>query len=125
MAKKDFKTISSQAAEMFMTPREEEDQEELKPQDAEGAPTQEEPKAPKAQKGPKTPKEQEEPKEPKNQKIQKLNIAFYGNNMEYLNIISRVKGISITQYINEMVTKDQEGKEELISKAKEFFEDFK
>lgn len=124
MAKKDFKTISSQAAEMFMTPREE-DQEELKPQDAEGAPAEEEPKERKAQKEPKAPKAQEEPEDPKKQKIQKLNVAFYGNNMEYLNIISRVKGISITQYINDMVTKDQEGKEELISKAKEFFEEYK
>lgn len=116
MVKKDFREKSSQAAEMFMTPRETEAQEELKPQEIKETSAHDEPKAP---------KEQKETKAPKAQKIQKLNIAFYGNNMEYLNIISRVKGISITQYINEMVAKDQEGKEEMISKAKAFFEENK
>lgn len=45
--------------------------------------------------------------------------------MEYSDIISRVKGNSITQDINNPVIKNQKGNEKLIKKAKALFEENK
>lgn len=52
--------------------------------------------------------EQEEQKTPKRkQKWPRMNMAFKGNNLEYLQIISRIDGISITDYVNGLIKSDQ------------------
>mgnify|MGYP001445159695 CR=1 FL=1 len=53
--------------------------------------------------------EQEEQKTPKRkQKWPRMNIAFKGNNLEYLKIMSRIDGMSITDYVNRLIKADQE-----------------
>lgn len=55
------------------------------------------------------------------QKNPRINMAFYYDHLEYLQMISRVKGISVTQYINDLVASDKQKNSEIIKQAKEIF----
>lgn len=71
-----------------------------------------------------TPSTQEEhntQEEQKKKKLPRINMAFYEDHLEYLQMISRVKGISITQYVNDLIDIDKEKNQELIRQAKELF----
>ena len=94
MVKKDFKTLGNQAAEKFITQG-----------------TQEEQAAPVTQK--------EQPA--RKQKHPRINMAFYGDNLEYVELIARIEGVSVTQYINTLIEADRDSKKELIEKAKGIF----
>lgn len=52
------------------------------------------------------------------QKHPRINMAFYGNNLEYLNLISRIEGVSITQYVNDLIAKDEEKNKEKMESLK-------
>ena len=97
MAKKDFKTLGNQAAEKFMTPETHDTQE---------APT--------------TQATQEEPSTRKH-KYPRINMAFYGDNLEHAELMARIEGVSITKYINNLIEADRDSKKDLIEKAKQFF----
>lgn len=65
--------------------------------------------------------EQHTQEEQKKKKLPRINMAFYDDHLEYLQLISRVKGFSITQYVNELIAADKTKNEVLIKQAKELF----
>lgn len=52
-------------------------------------------------------------------KLPRINMAFYGENYDYLTYISRLSGKNITEYVNALVDKDREINQDKIDKAKE------
>ena len=58
----------------------------------------------------------------KGQKLPRINMAFSTANLEYLQIISRIKGISATEYVNRMLDAEREAQSEIIEAAKKRFE---
>lgn len=56
----------------------------------------------------------------KGQKLPRINMAFSLENLEYLQIISRVSGVSITEYVNRLVMADRNERAEEIDQAKAF-----
>lgn len=52
------------------------------------------------------------------QKHPRINMIFYTENHEYLEYITRLKGVSITQYVNDLIAKDAEENKETIEKFK-------
>ena len=52
------------------------------------------------------------------QKHPRINMAFYTENHEYLEYITRLRGVSITQYVNDLIAKDAEINKETIEKLK-------
>lgn len=52
------------------------------------------------------------------QKYPRINMAFYGNNLEYLNLISRLEGVSITQYVNDLISEDEKKNREKVESMK-------
>lgn len=57
----------------------------------------------------------------KGQKLQRINMAFSDENIEYLRIISRAKGVSMTQYVNDLLDIDRNNNTDTIKKVKELF----
>ena len=53
------------------------------------------------------------------QKHPRINMIFYTENHEYLEYITRLKGVSITQYVNDLIAKDAEENKETIEKFKD------
>lgn len=49
----------------------------------------------------------------------RINMAFYGENHEYLEYISRINGVSITQYVNNLIDRDRAINQDKVDKAKE------
>ncbi|MCL2775598.1 MAG: hypothetical protein FWD71_19970 [Oscillospiraceae bacterium] len=54
----------------------------------------------------------------KGQKLPRINMAFSPGNLEYLQIISRIEGVSITEYVNRLIIIDRSSRESEIKKAK-------
>lgn len=54
----------------------------------------------------------------KGQKLPRINMAFQPDNLEYLQIISRIEGISITQYVNNLVEADKASRIDIVEDAK-------
>lgn len=52
------------------------------------------------------------------QKHPRINMVFYNENHEYLEYVTRLKGVSITQYVNDLIAKDAEENKETIEKFK-------
>jgi hypothetical protein len=48
-------------------------------------------------------------------------MAFYPDNHEYLKLISRFKGVSMTRYVNDLIAKDRLENQSAINKAQELF----
>lgn len=53
------------------------------------------------------------------QKHPRINMAFYGKNHEYLEYISRLSGVSITQYVNDLIDKDRAINQAKVDQARE------
>jgi len=53
------------------------------------------------------------------QKHPRINMIFYTENHEYLEYVTRLKGVSITQYVNDLIAKDAEENKETIEKFKD------
>lgn len=51
-------------------------------------------------------------------KLPRINMAFYGENYDYLVYISRLSGKNITEYVNSLVDKDREINQDKIDRAK-------
>jgi len=54
----------------------------------------------------------------KGQKLPRINMAFSQDNLEYLQLISRIEGISITKYVNHLIESDRKKRKDIIEKAK-------
>jgi hypothetical protein len=54
----------------------------------------------------------------KGQKLPRINMAFSPENLEYLQIISRVEGMSITEYVNTLIRTDSSSRANEIEQAK-------
>ncbi len=61
----------------------------------------------------KTPKTQGK----KGQKLPRINMAFDEENIEYLRLISRIRGVSMTQYVNNLLNEDRKVNDNLLKKA--------
>jgi len=57
----------------------------------------------------------------KGKKLPRINMAFSTQNLEYLQIISRIEGISITEYVNRLVEADKESRNDIVEQAKKIF----
>lgn len=55
----------------------------------------------------------------KGQKLPRINMAFQKENLEYLQIISRIEGKSITDYVNKLVESDRIKNVAIIETAKD------
>jgi hypothetical protein len=116
MAKKDFKNLSAQAVDKFFnTPDTQQapnthdtpsTQHTLNTQVTHNTPY-----------APDTPNTQNTPK--RVQARPRINIAFEEESLSYLQLISRLDGMSITKYLNELIKKDSLQRIHDISKAKE------
>lgn len=54
----------------------------------------------------------------KGQKLPRINMAFSNDNLEYLQIISRIEGVSMTRYVNILIEADREARAGIIKQAK-------
>jgi len=45
-------------------------------------------------------------------------MAFATTNLEYLQIISRIEGVSVTEYVNRLIEADKEARKDIVEKAK-------
>ncbi len=54
----------------------------------------------------------------KGKKLPRLNMAFYNNNLDYVQKIAGIKGISATAYINQLIDMDKEKNKEIYEKIK-------
>lgn len=69
--------------------------------------------------------EQAEPKPTKvrGQKLPRINMAFTHDNLEYLRTVSKIKDISITQYVNDLIHADKMAKGEKIEQIEDALKD--
>ena len=54
----------------------------------------------------------------KGQKLPRINMAFIHENLEYLQIMARIEGVSMTQYVNILIEADREKRADVIERAK-------
>lgn len=72
--------------------------------------------------------EQDTQQEPKpthirGQKLPRINMAFTHENLDYLRSVSKLKGTSITQYVNDLVYADKVSKGDKLGEIQELIED--
>ena len=89
MTKKNFKGINP--AMQFITQPEQEAQDEQKAQLTQGR---------------------------KGQKLQRINMAFQPDNLDYLQTISRIEGVSMTDYVNRLLQRDRITRADIVERAK-------
>ena len=54
----------------------------------------------------------------KGKKLPRINMAFSQDNLEYLRLISRIEGVSMTEYVNQLLEVDKEEKSAVLGKAR-------
>ena len=54
----------------------------------------------------------------KKPKLPRINMEFSNGNHDYLKIISRIEGVSITEYVNKLIAEDKTRRADEIEKAK-------
>ncbi|MDE7244361.1 MAG: hypothetical protein K2O18_10370 [Oscillospiraceae bacterium] len=59
----------------------------------------------------------------KGAKLPRINMAFSPQNLEYLRIMSGIRGISITKYVNALIEQDREQNAETYEAAKRLTSD--
>jgi len=83
------------------------------------------PEAQETQQGRDTQEAQQTPRTPiahttqgkKGRKLPRINMAFATTNLEYLQIISRIEGVSVTEYVNRLIEADKEARKDIVEKA--------
>lgn len=55
----------------------------------------------------------------KGQKLPRINMAFTQENLNYLQIIARIEGVSITEYVNRLVKADHAARADELERAKD------
>ena len=58
----------------------------------------------------------------KGQKLPRINMAFATTNLEYLQIISRIEGVSVTEYVNRLIEADKETRKDIVKEVKKLLE---
>ncbi len=53
----------------------------------------------------------------KGQKQQRINMAFTPENLDYLRVMSGLRGVSITKFVNELIAQDREKNQEAYGEA--------
>lgn len=61
----------------------------------------------------------------KGQKLPRINMAFSEVNLEYLQLMSRIQGVSMTAYVNNLIESDREKNTAIIERAKEILSGIK
>ena len=56
----------------------------------------------------------------KGQKHPRINMAFPADNLEFLQLVSRIDGVSITEYVNRLIAADKAARAQEIERAKGF-----
>lgn len=56
----------------------------------------------------------------KGQKLPRMNMAFYGDNLPYINKMSRIRGMTATAYINDLIDKDKEKNKDILKEIEKF-----
>ena len=56
------------------------------------------------------------------QKLPRINMAFSEENIEYLRLMSRIRGVSMTQYVNDLLDQDREVNVNIIKKAEKLLD---
>ena len=54
----------------------------------------------------------------KGQKLPRINMAFQPDNLDYLQTISRIEGVSMTDYVNRLLQRDRIARADIVEKAK-------
>lgn len=54
----------------------------------------------------------------KGMKQARINMAFTQDNLEYLRIMSRIEGVSMTDYVNRLLETDRQERSAILAKAK-------
>lgn len=56
----------------------------------------------------------------KGKALPRINMAFYPGNYEYIKLISRIEGVSMTRYVNDLIEKDRLKNKSKMKKIREF-----
>ena len=59
------------------------------------------------------------------QKFPRINIAFSPDNLEYLHIVSRIEGVSITEYVNMLINKNKSDRAIEVEQARKILKNIK
>lgn len=54
----------------------------------------------------------------KGQRLPRINMAFSTANLDYLQVISRIEGVSITEYVNRLIEADMEARKDIIDQVR-------
>lgn len=124
MKKKDFsetfESLTSQAIhEVQETPEEEAQDTQDAPQAQEAQKETEPQEAPTAEEV-RQAQETQHTQGRKGYKMQRICMAFTPDNIDYIRIVSKIKGCSMTNFVNDIVTADRESNSELFEQLKEF-----
>lgn len=58
----------------------------------------------------------------KGYKMQRINMAFTPDNIEYIRAISKLKGRTMTQYVNDLIAQEREKNTDLLQQIKSIIE---
>ncbi len=114
MSKKNFKTDNPALAFITQPTQEEQIEGQLKyngngePEPQDKPDTQQEPKV----------QDKHPTQGRKGKKLPRINMAFDNENLEYLHIISRIEGVTVTKYVNILIEADRKKRAEDIERAK-------
>lgn len=61
----------------------------------------------------------------KGQKLPRINMAFSPENLEYLQLMARVRGCSATEYVNRLIAADREEHGDIAAQAAKLFGEVK
>jgi len=56
-------------------------------------------------------------------KLKRINMAFTDENYDYINVMSRVKGLSLTDFVNELLAKSREENNAVYQKTKDLLKE--
>lgn len=57
-------------------------------------------------------------------KMQRINMAFTPDNMDFIRIMAKIKGQTMTQFVNGVLDQEREAKEDIYQEAKKLIEKF-
>lgn len=55
-------------------------------------------------------------------KMQRINMAFTPDNMDFIRIMAKIKGQTMTQFVNSILDQEREAKAEVFQEAKKLLE---
>lgn len=58
----------------------------------------------------------------KGAKAQRFNMAFTPSNLDFIRVVSKIKGQTMTQFVNEIIDREREAQSETYQKAKSLIE---